>query len=304
LEAAIAVGRPPRLLVVTARLVWSEFEALRGCTVERVRGLLEQASKCDIRLAGTTRWAQTLGGMQARDQDRIVGSAVEYVEAWLHGDADRMASCLHPALAKRRVVDADSGALALDEAPFGYMTTTAVGGAKPHGSELAVTIFDVSEGIATAKAVSESSVDLLHLARFGDRWLIVNVLWEDRPRADTRGTPPGPRRALDDYASSWFDRDVGRVRAAYHPDFVERREVVPSDGLELEEVTLEETVAVVLEGAPEGVERGWDVEVFCVDGAAASGRVWLGPWQIYVHLGRFGDRWLIVNILYRRWDDR
>lgn len=39
-------------------------------------------------------------------------------------------------------------------------------------------IFDVVEGIATAQVVSEPWVDFLHLARFGDRWLIVNALYE------------------------------------------------------------------------------------------------------------------------------
>ena len=36
-----------------------------------------------------------------------------------------------------------------------------------------------------------------------------------------------------------------------------------------------------------------------IDGDVASGRVSLGPWDVHAHVGRFGDRWLIVNILHR-----
>jgi hypothetical protein len=238
--------------------------------------------------------------MGASDRDPIVGAATDYVESWFHGDPERMGSCLHPSLAKRRVADPDSGALDLEESPFDVMTTTAVdGGPKPYGRELAVTVFDVAEGIATARVVSEPFVDLLHLARFDDRWLIVNALWQDRPRADVPGDPAEPRRILDDYASSWFDRDVERARAVFHPAFVERRDVRPGDGLELEEVTMDDVVAEVTEGPQDGAERRWSAEILSVDGDIASGRVAVGPWDVYPHLARFGDRWLIVNILYR-----
>jgi hypothetical protein len=211
-----------------------------------------------------------------------------------------MASCLHPALAKRAAADPDSGELDLVEAPFGAMTTTAVaGGPKPCARELAVTVFDIADGIATAKVVSEPFVDLLHLARFDDRWLIVNALWEERPRADGWADPLGPRRVLDDYASSWFDRDVERARSVYHPAFVERRDVRAGDGLDLEEVTMDDVVTEVRRGPPDGTERSWDADVLSVDGDIASGKVAVGPWDLYLHLARFGDRWLVVNILYR-----
>jgi Putative lumazine-binding len=232
--------------------------------------------------------------------DLIVGAATDYVESWLDGDAERMASCLHPDLAKRAVSDPDSGVLDLDEAPFGYMTTTAVeGGPKSYGRELAVTALHIVDGIASAKVASEPFVDLLHLARFGDRWLIVNALWQDRPRADAASDPSGPRSTLDDYASSWFDRDTERARSVYHPAFVERRDVLPDDGLKLEEVSIDDVVTEVSRGAPEGAERRWEAEVLSVDGDIASGRIAVGPWDTYLHLARFGDRWLIVNILYR-----
>ena len=225
--------------------------------------------------------------------------AVDYVESWVDGDADRMASCLHPDLAKRAVLDHDDAESGLDEATFASMTTAAVARPKTIARACEVAVLDVAGDIAAADVTSEPFVDLLHLARFGDRWLIVNALYQERPAADRRGDTVRARDVLDAYASSWFDRDVERVRAAYHPAFAERRIAVPRDGTALEEVTMSDVVAEVSDGAPEGTPRSWDAEVLSLHGDVASGKVSVGPWDVYAHLARFGERWLIVNILYR-----
>ena len=239
------------------------------------------------------------------DRDLIVEAATDYVESWLDGDARRMASCLHPALAKRAVVDHDSGQLDLDESPFENMVGPALeGGPKPYGNEFDIAVLDVAAGIATAKAVSEPFVDLLHLARFGDRWLIVNALYEERPAADTPGDAKAVQRAVDHYASSWFDHDVERARGAEHPSLVERRILDPASGaLDLDENTFEELFETVTEGPDEPLEPAWDSRVLDVSGDVASARVTAAWWDIDLHLARFGDRWLIVNILYRTRDE-
>ena len=46
-----------------------------------------------------------------------------------------------------------------------------------------VTIFDIYQNAASAKIEASSWVDYLHLAKWNGRWLIVNVLWELRPRS-------------------------------------------------------------------------------------------------------------------------
>lgn len=235
----------------------------------------------------------------------MIAAATDYVESWLDGDAERMASCLHPSLAKRTVADPDSGALDLHEAPFAEMTTAAVaGGPKPYGRDLDIVILDLIGGIATASAVSQPFVDLLHLARFGDRWLIVNALYEPRPRADASGDPAGPQRSLDDYASSWFDRDPERACRAVHPELAERKVLDPgSSSLDLDETSFEELLGIVADGPDEPVERRWEAEIFGVHGDIASAKVAAAWFDIYLHLARFGAAWMIVNILYQRKDD-
>ena len=47
-----------------------------------------------------------------------------------------------------------------------------------------VTILDVMGNAATVKLEMAGWVDYMHLAKTGDRWLIVNVLWE--PKSKTK----------------------------------------------------------------------------------------------------------------------
>ena len=48
------------------------------------------------------------------------------------------------------------------------------------GGPYEVTIVDAYGDIAMVNVVSASYVDYLQVARFGDRWLLLNVLWQDR----------------------------------------------------------------------------------------------------------------------------
>lgn len=243
--------------------------------------------------------------METTDREAIVGAATDYVESYFDGDATRMASCLHPRLAKCRADDHEAHTSGLVESPFERMTTEAVaGGPKDLGREIEIAILDAVDGIATAKVVSEPYVDLLHLARFGDRWLIVNALFEDRPEADGTGDAAAVGRALDDYSKSWFDRDVEAIRRAVHPSLVERKVMDPTSlALDLDENTFEELLQIVAEGPDEPIERVWNAEVLDVCGDIASGKVATAWWDIYLHLARFGDRWMTVNILYRTRED-
>lgn len=113
--------------------------------------------------------------------DGIVAAATAYIESWIDGDRARMATCLHPELAKRAVDDPTGTRLDLDEAPYAFMVDTAGKRARPEiGRDYELVVLDVFAGIASIKVLSTPYMDYLHLARFGDRWLIVNVLYADR----------------------------------------------------------------------------------------------------------------------------
>ena len=112
------------------------------------------------------------------DVDAVAAVATEYFQSWFAGDGDRMRACLHPALAKRTPERPGAESLELHEDPTETLVAdTATGegtGFKP-GQE--VTVLDVFRDIATVMVRSEPFVEYLHLARFGQRWLIVNALY-------------------------------------------------------------------------------------------------------------------------------
>lgn len=120
----------------------------------------------------------------AADLESIERAATDYIEAWLTGDADRMADCLDPDLTKRSIdIDATSGRHSVDAMTHRDMvdaTRTARGTKLPRGYE--VTILGAFRNVATARVESAGYVDYLHIGRFADRWRIVNVLWEPLTR--------------------------------------------------------------------------------------------------------------------------
>jgi len=120
-------------------------------------------------------------------------AALDYIEGWYAGDAERMERSLHPELAKR-VVETDArthesrlepmGALALVQA-----TRQGWGkGTPPEKQQKDVTILDVYRGAASVKIVATDWIDYLHLAKWNGEWKIVNVLWEWKPRASEETT--------------------------------------------------------------------------------------------------------------------
>ena len=126
------------------------------------------------------------GSASAADAAAIKQTALDYIEGWYEGNAERMERSLHPELAKRIVrTDAQSGVSRLDH--MGAMTlvqrTRAGGGTKTpkERQQRDVTILDVFENAACVKVVAADWVDYLQVAKFNGRWVIVNVLWELKP---------------------------------------------------------------------------------------------------------------------------
>lgn len=122
----------------------------------------------------------------ASDAAAIKQTALDYIEGWYEGNAERMERAVHPELAKRIVQTNAQGRSRLDQ--MGAMTLvmgTRRGGGKdtpPEKQQKDVTILDVYENAASVKVVASDWVDYLHMARFGGRWVIVNVLWELKPQ--------------------------------------------------------------------------------------------------------------------------
>lgn len=120
------------------------------------------------------------GAISESDCSAIIAAATDYIAAWLDGDPARMARCLHPRLVKRSVEFVD-GQPSVDEMSREDMVT-ATAHRKIDGT-YELTLLHAYGDIATVKIVSPKYVDYLQIARFADRWLLLNVLWQARVAA-------------------------------------------------------------------------------------------------------------------------
>jgi hypothetical protein len=122
----------------------------------------------------------------ASDSAAIRQAALDYIQGWYEGDATRMESALHPELAKRIVRSDTLGNFRLDQqSAMTLVTNTRRGGGKdtPAADRHAdVRILDIYRNAASVRIDASYWIDYLQLAKWRGRWLIVNVLWELKPR--------------------------------------------------------------------------------------------------------------------------
>jgi putative lumazine-binding protein len=143
-----------------------------------------------LRLTGVALAAaitRPLGAQSAADSTAIRATAMDYIEGWYAGDAARMERAVHPELAKRVVtIDPRMGHSQLES--IGAMTlilrTRAGGGSRTpvERQQKDFTLLDVFGDAAVAKIVASDWIDYLELAKWNGRWVIVNVLWEYKPK--------------------------------------------------------------------------------------------------------------------------
>ena len=122
----------------------------------------------------------------AADSSAIRAAALDYVEGWYTGNAERMSRAVHPELVKRIVVS-DT---ATKHSVIQTMGATALvnGTRRGWGKETPadrrrkdVTILDIFGNAASVKSVMADWIDYMQMAKVDGRWVIVNVLWEYKP---------------------------------------------------------------------------------------------------------------------------
>jgi hypothetical protein len=120
------------------------------------------------------------------DLAAIEGTALDYIDGFYSGDAQRMERALHPDLAKRIVRVGADGQYALEQmdAPT-LVDITRRMAERPVPEDQRVNdvkILDVYENVASVRIDAAQWIDYLHLAKWEGEWKIVNVLWEMRPQ--------------------------------------------------------------------------------------------------------------------------
>jgi hypothetical protein len=136
---------------------------------------------CSVLMINTPGMAQL-----PADSAAIRATALDYVEGWYQGNANRMGRALHPELVKRIVInDTTTGKSVLQN-----MGASALVNGTRHGygkstpsdrQQRDVTILDIFGNAASAKATMADWIDYMHLSKVDGRWVIVNVLWEKKP---------------------------------------------------------------------------------------------------------------------------
>ncbi|MBN2436568.1 MAG: nuclear transport factor 2 family protein [Spirochaetes bacterium] len=101
----------------------------------------------------------------------------DYVEGWYDKDAERIRRGLHPDLAKRSINPKNSTAIDQYSRSSLLEVVQQYGGQNGDERILEIELLDVQKNIASAKVVSNSFVDYVHLCYADNQWLILNVLW-------------------------------------------------------------------------------------------------------------------------------
>ncbi|HMI56098.1 MAG TPA: nuclear transport factor 2 family protein [Gemmatimonadaceae bacterium] len=121
------------------------------------------------------------------DSAAIKQTALDYIQGWYSGDGARMERALHPELAKRIVRSDTSGNYRLDQqSAMTLVQNTRIGGGKetPQADRHDdVRILDVYRNAASVRINASYWIDYLQLAKWRGRWVIVNVLWELKPKS-------------------------------------------------------------------------------------------------------------------------
>lgn len=105
-----------------------------------------------------------------------------------------------------------------------------------------------------------------------------------------------------DYVDGQLEGNPDRVARSLHPDLAKRMVLgeTPDERLGLRRMSREELVGLTRQGALKTPREDWDrsCRVLDVTDTAASVRLET-PWFVdYFHMGRFGERWIIVNALW------
>lgn len=100
------------------------------------------------------------------------------------------------------------------------------------------------------------------------------------------------------YFESYFHGDVEGMRSVLHPDLAKRARDPGTSESALDQDTAEGMVDLVARGSRPRDEHGQEVTLLDLDGDIASVKVVSKRFVEYLHLARFGGRWLIVNALY------
>lgn len=137
-------------------------------------------------LAAATTAATPAAAIDPATRAAIEATCFDYVDGQLEGDPARVARALHPDLAKRRVLgdtpDERLGLRRMGREELVELTRQGALKTPKAQWDRSCTLLDVAGDAAVVRAETPWFVDFFHMGRFGERWIIVNALWYQKPR--------------------------------------------------------------------------------------------------------------------------
>ena len=135
-------------------------------------------------LLALTLAAGALRAQSAADSAGIRATALDYIDGWYTNDAARMERALHNHLAKRLVYTDNSGHSRLVD----MTAMELVQGTRTHAPVAPadrredISILSIFGNAAVVRVDASTWVDFLEEIKWDNHWVIVNVVWENRPR--------------------------------------------------------------------------------------------------------------------------
>lgn len=135
-----------------------------------------------LALVGLARGARA---QSAADSAAIRTTALDYIDGWYTNDAARMERALHPHLAKRLVyVDSSGHSHLVDLTALELVQgTKAHPPVAPADRREEITVLSLFGNAAVVRIDASTWVDFLEEIKWNGRWVIINVVWENRPKS-------------------------------------------------------------------------------------------------------------------------
>jgi hypothetical protein len=251
------------------------------------------------------------GTSPVNDREGVIQAAMDYMEGALFADADRVARGVHEELNKVVV----STVQETGRQRLRYNThTTLVEIVRGIAERMAdvdksvdVTVFDIGNDLAAARAIGEQWYDFLQLAKIKGQWRIVNVLWSPNRGAEGVQTDPETARAqieatARDYVEGAYSGDAERMERALHPEL---NKVLLTRHRQTGEPFLYKIGTTdLVEGTRAGwgtvdeAERNIEVEIYDVSHDIASVKVTSLMYIDHLQVAKVNGAWKIINVLW------
>jgi hypothetical protein len=125
------------------------------------------------------------GKLMNRDDEAVRQAVLDYVEGVYEADTSKIERSVHPDLAKRgffvQTNETTESTMSFPEF-IEHTKTYNQDGQFPPDAPKEIVIYEVLSHTASVKLIAAWGIDYMHLAKYGEKWMIVHVLWQTHPQ--------------------------------------------------------------------------------------------------------------------------